>query len=117
MKLVLSTCGPEEAPTLARQLVQERLAACCNMLGQVESVYWWQGELTQDSETLLVFKTTDDRLDALMHRLAEIHPYDVPEILAFDAIAGFDPYLEWIEHETRVELTPPSNLEESGSPS
>lgn len=117
MKFVLSTCGAKAAPTLARQLVQERLAACCNMLGQVESVYWWQGELTQDSETLLVFKTADDRLDALMYRLAEIHPYDVPEILAFDAIAGFNPYLEWLERETRPEKTVRSNRGESGSPS
>lgn len=117
MKLVLSTCSPKDAPGLARQIVQERLAACCNMLGQVASLYWWHGELQEDTETLLVFKTADDRLEAMMQRLAELHPYDVPEILAFEAWAGFDPYLSWIERESRFDVKSNSPLQEGERPS
>jgi periplasmic divalent cation tolerance protein len=101
IQLVLSTCGPAEAETLGRQLVEERLAACCNAIPGVKSTYWWQGALCTDEETLLVFKTTPDLLDDFMERLQELHPYETPEILALPVEKGLDKYLAWVERETR----------------
>lgn len=101
MHLVLSTCAPADAPALARQLVEERFAACCNAIPGVQSTYWWEGKVQIDTEVLMVFKTPEDRVPALMARLAELHPYDVPEILAFPIEAGFEPYLAWVDREAR----------------
>jgi periplasmic divalent cation tolerance protein len=101
MHVVLSTCSPADARGIARRLVEERLAACCNAVPGVESTYWWEGEVQTDSETLLIFKTPGDRVAALMARLEELHPYDVPEMLALPVEAGFEPYIAWVEREGR----------------
>lgn len=101
MHLVLSTCSPDQAPTLARRIVEERFAACCNAIPGVQSTYWWEGVVQTEAETLLVFKTPADRVQALMTRLTELHPYDVPEVLSFPIAAGFEPYLAWVEREGR----------------
>ena len=100
--VVLTTApGPSEARRIARALVEERLAACANVLPGVTSIYWWEGELQEDGETLIVLKTTREGLEELEDRLAELHPYDVPELLALDVVAGLEPYLEWVEGEVR----------------
>ena len=98
MRIVLSTAPPEVAPELARALVEERLAACVNIVPAVRSIYQWQGELCDDAEALLVAKTSAARVPALTERLVELHPYDVPEIIAV-ALApgeGNAAYLEWV---------------------
>lgn len=76
------------ADALARILVEERLAACVNLLPGVRSVYRWQGEVEQAEEVLGIIKTTETRLPALMERLRALHPYDCPELIALDAVAG-----------------------------
>lgn len=101
MKLVLSTCSDAEASELGRQLVEERLAACCNRLSSVESTYWWEGRLVTDLETLLIFKVADDQLEPMMAKLRAIHPYELPEILVVPIEGGFEPYLAWVEREGR----------------
>jgi periplasmic divalent cation tolerance protein len=101
-RLVLCTCP--DAPTasrLARTLVDERLAACVNVIGAVTSTYRWNGEVHVDDEALLVIKTMADRFEALESRLVALHPYDVPEVLAIEPAAGAAPYLAWLERETR----------------
>ncbi len=102
MKLVLSTCSAGEADSLARALVQERLAACCNRLPGVVSTYWWEGRLTTDGEVLLIFKTRDDGVAALMARIRELHPYAVPEIAVVDVEAVHPAYAAWVDAEVRV---------------
>lgn len=80
--LILSTCpDADTAQRLARTLVDERLAACVNLLPGVVSTYHWQGQVEQATEVQLLAKITADRRDALMARLAELHPYELPEIL------------------------------------
>ena len=96
MHVVLSTIAPEAAETLASRLVEERVAACVNILPGITSVYRWQGKVHRDSESLLVIKTSAEALPQLMQRVADLHPYDVPEIVALDTSSVHPPYAAWI---------------------
>ena len=99
--LCLSTCpDPETAAKIARTLVEERLAACVNWLPDIKSTYRWQGEVHEDNEVLLVIKTTGERLDALRKRLAELHPYALPELVTVEITDGLPAYLEWLAKES-----------------
>ncbi len=86
----------EPAKMIARTLVEERLAACVNLVPGLRSIYSWRGELCDDGETLLVVKTRRELFERLDRRLAEIHPYDTPELLALPVEAGATKYLEWV---------------------
>jgi periplasmic divalent cation tolerance protein len=95
--VVLSTFpNPDKAAEIARVLVDERLAACVNLVPSVRSIYRWQGAVSDDTETLALIKTTGDRFDALAARLRELHPYEVPEMLALEVAAGHAPYVAWV---------------------
>ena len=101
--LCLSTCPDAETATrIARALVEERLAACVNRLPNVNSTYRWQGEIHEDAEVLLLIKTTRERFDTLRERLVELHPYEVPELVAFDIADGLPAYLDWLARETAI---------------
>ena len=98
--VVLSTFDDvDTAARIARTLVEERLAACVNLVPTVRSIYRWQGEISDDPEALAIMKTTAERYPALAARLAELHPYQVPEILALPIAAGHAPYLSWLAGE------------------
>src|SRR6185503_4606699 len=86
----------EEASRIASSLVTERLAACVNIVSGIESVYRWQGEVTSDTETLMIIKTTDEKYDELEHRVRELHSYTTPEVIAFRIERGSKAYLEWL---------------------
>lgn len=108
--LVLSTCADDAvAARIARALVDERLAACVNRIAGVASTYRWQGRIHDDNEVLLLIKTTRARFEALRMRLLELHPCDLPELIALDVAAGHAPYLEWIAAETSTG-DPPAGL-------
>ena len=95
--IVLSTFpADQDAAGLATTLVNERLAACVNILPPMQSVYRWDGKLERASEHQLVMKTTAARVEALKARLAELHPYDVPELLVLTVSDGGDAYLRWV---------------------
>ncbi len=95
--LCYCTCpDPDSARRLARALVDERLAACVNQLDGVGSTYRWEGRVTTDTETLLLIKTTTARLEAMQARLLQLHPYEVPELIAVPITQGFAPYLAWL---------------------
>jgi periplasmic divalent cation tolerance protein len=99
--LCLSTCPDAVTATrIARALVEERLAACVNRLPGIQSVYRWQGKVVEDAEVLLVIKTTSERFEALRGRLVELHPYEVPELVAIEVGGGHRAYLDWIAAET-----------------
>src|SRR6266481_5586556 len=96
--VVLSTFGSaEEARKIARVLVEERLAACANVLPGVESIYRWQGAVETAAEVLVMFKTNIDRYYRLEARLRELHSYEVPEIIALPVQVGSLPYLRWVD--------------------
>ncbi len=88
------TAPPEAAETIARTLVEERLAACVNRL-PCDSIYRWDGEVHDDAEVVLLVKTTDDGYEALESRLTELHPYDVPCIERFDEGQVLDAFADW----------------------
>lgn len=98
-----STCpDAASADRIATALVEERLAACVNVLPGVRSTYRWEGAVQRDDEVLLIIKTTTDRLDTLRARLSALHPYELPELVAVEAVGGSPAYLDWITSETRV---------------
>lgn len=100
--VILCTC-PDDATAreLAGRVVEENLAACVNILPGLTSVYEWQGRVETDPETLIIIKTASDRVAALTDRLATLHPYDVPEVIALPIEAGLPAYLQWLVDETR----------------
>ena len=96
--IALSTVGSaEDADRLARALVERRLAACVNVVPGVVSHYRWKGELLRDEERLLVIKTRAERMAALREALVELHPYELPELVAFEITSGSEPYLKWLD--------------------
>ena len=99
--MILTTLAAEaDAAAFARTLVEERLAACVNVLPSMTSVYRWKGEIEQELEQQLVIKTTRARVPALQARLAQLHPYELPEFLVLDAHGGKE-YLDWVEQSTQ----------------
>lgn len=90
----------EVAARIARALVEERLAACVQAIPAIASTYRWRGEVHTDSEALLLVKTTRARLDAVKARIAELHPYEVPELIALAAVDGAPAYLAWLDDAT-----------------
>jgi len=95
--LVLSTFpDAATAQRIGRQLVEEKCAACVNILPEVESIYWWQGKVEEAKETLAIFKTTVNRFEALQSTLRQLHPYEVPEIIALPIDRGLPDYLRWV---------------------
>ena len=96
------TCpDADSAERIATALVDERLAACVNVLPGVTSIYRWQGAVERAGETLLLAKTTRERLAALGERIVALHPYELPEVLAVEATGGLPAYLDWIAANTR----------------
>ncbi len=85
-----------ESARLARALVEERLAACVNVVPSVASTYWWKGKIEEASETLLIAKTRQEHLDRLIARVRELHPYAVPEVVALSIVGGNPAYLQWM---------------------
>jgi periplasmic divalent cation tolerance protein len=89
--------GVDEARRIGRALVEERLAACCNIVPRVESIYRWEGKVEEDLEALCIIKTRRELFGALRERVVELHGYDVPEVIALDVADGSRAYLEWLE--------------------
>ena len=96
----MTAANGEEATRLADMLVGAHLAACVQILPQMESVYRWQGNIERASEVLLLAKTTTARFADLEREVRALHSYDTPEIVAIPVVAGSAPYLEWLSNAT-----------------
>ena len=98
------TCPDAASATrIADAVVDERLAACVNQLPGLRSVYRWAGGIERADEVLLVIKTTGNRLEALTARIHELHPYELPEVIAFEVAGGLSAYLDWVAEQTRAD--------------
>ena len=94
---MLSTAGAEQqARSIARRLVDERLAACVNIVGPIRSVYRWRDAVEDEPEFLLLIKTRASLLGRVERRVIELHSYEVPEVLALTADRGSPPYIQWL---------------------
>ena len=95
----VTTTLPDQATAerVATRLVEERLAACAQVIGPVRSTYWWAGKIEQADEWYCHLKTTAARLPGLQTRIRELHPYEVPEIIAVPILQGNPDYLKWIQ--------------------
>ena len=98
--IFVNTGSEDEAVTIAHTLVSERLAACGNVLPQIRSIYRWQGKIEDEPEVMLLIKTTEDRIPALIDRVNQLHSYDVPEIIALPITQGSRSYLDWVIQNT-----------------
>lgn len=95
--VVLVTCPNQKVgQQLGHALVQERLAACVNVIPEITSIYRWEGKICRDAEVLLVIKTRRMRLSALIRRVKALHPYSVPEVIALPLVGGSASYLSWV---------------------
>jgi periplasmic divalent cation tolerance protein len=95
------TISPNEAQTIAATLVEEKLVACVNIIPQLTSIYWWENKVCSESESLLMMKTPQRLVPRVMQRIPEIHPYDVPEILAYPIEHAHPPYATWVHDVTK----------------
>lgn len=101
VRLVLTTAGSrDEAERIAGVLVNERLAACVNLIPGLTSIYRWQGAVEDAAEVLLLIKTTAENLDRVEARIRQMHSYELPEFLVLNPESAAKPYLEWLIHAT-----------------
>ncbi len=95
-----------EAQTLATSLVDRRLAACCQIVGPIQSIYRWQGKLEQSAEYQVWIKTRRDQWGELEVAVQELHPYDVPELLLVEVVAASAPYARWLHEQLDEKIDP-----------
>lgn len=100
MKLILTTVPAGRARDIARLLVEERLAACVAQMPGVRSIYRWKGAIEESEEVQLVAKSSDDAAHRAVARIAELHPYDVPEILVLEPTSAHAAYAAWVDAES-----------------
>ena len=96
-QLVLSTAPDlETAKKIAEYLIEQKIAACCNLLPAMQSVYSWKGKTETEQEVLLLIKSTEENYKKIEHAITELHPYEIPEIIATEIVKGSALYLNWI---------------------
>src|ERR1700691_2997389 len=100
MLVYVTAASAEEAQRIARTVVEERLAACANIIDGMASIYWWEGRVQEASEAVLILKTIAARLDALTERVRALHSYDCPCIEAIAVSGGNAAFLDWVKRET-----------------
>ena len=100
--LIYMTAGSmDEARRIGRELVSNRLAACVNIIDNMNSIYWWNGEIHEDSEVVLIAKTKEDLVPELTEKVKALHSYDCPCVVSIPLLAGNREFLEWILEETK----------------
>jgi len=100
--VVFVTCGSEEeALKIAHSLVEERIAACVNLVSPVRSIYRWEGKIWDEKEWILIVKTRKERFEELGRKVKSLHSYSVPEIIGLPIVEGSASYLKWLEEMTK----------------
>ncbi len=99
--LIYVTAGNrEEALNIGRAVVESRLAACANVLGDIDSIYWWDGELQQDTEVALILKTRSELIDKVVAKIKQMHSYDCPCVISLPITGGNPDFLDWLKTTT-----------------
>jgi len=95
--VLMTASSREEATRIVRALLEERLIACGNIVESVCSLFWWKGKIEEEKEVLAIMKTSEGLFKRLSGRVAELHSYEAPEVLAFPIVDGSPSYLEWLK--------------------
>jgi periplasmic divalent cation tolerance protein len=99
--IFITAANKKEAGKIARALVKNKLAACANIIKEIESVFWWQGKVDKAKEALIIIKSRKEKLAKIIKLVKRMHSYSVPEIIALPIVSGDKPYLEWIDESIR----------------
>ncbi len=99
--IFITTANAEEAQRISKALLEQKKAACVNIVSGVNSLFWWQGKLDSAQENLLIVKTKASLLNELTRLVKEIHSYDTPEIIALPIVGGNQDYIEWVAKEVK----------------
>ena len=99
IQVVTTAATKTDAQAIAHAVIERRLAACAQVIGPITSTYWWQGQIETADEWLCVMKSRQDLYEPLEQAIRQVHPYEVPEILAVPVAEGSQDYLEWMDHE------------------
>ncbi len=99
--IYITTGSVSEAKKIGSTLVEEKLAACSNIISPIRSIYSWQGKICDDNEALMILKTKKKLFKQIVKRVEKLHSYEVPEIIAIPIIEGSSKYLSWLNEETK----------------
>lgn len=100
--IYVTASGVEEAKKIAKILLKEKIVACANIIPVMESIYWWEGDLEEDVESILLLKTSSKYVDKVMDRVREIHSYQTPCVLEIQIKKGSKDYLDWLEKALKI---------------
>lgn len=103
IQVITTTASKGEAERIARALLEKRLAACVQIVGPIESLYWWQGTINKSEEWLCLAKSTLGLFSKIEETIKALHSYEVPEILAVPVVAGSENYLRWLHEQVRMQ--------------
>jgi len=104
MEFIVIYCtvpNKKEGKEIAKKLVERKLVACVNIIDNVESVFSWDGEMSEAKEAMMIIKTKKELFERIQFIIQEMHSYNVPEIIALPIVLAEDTYLKWVEHETK----------------
>jgi len=101
--IYITTSSEDESSMIGNKLVSERLVACANIVSEIKSFYWWQGNLEKDHESVLLVKSLVSKVDEIIKRVKELHSYENPCVVALPIINGSEDYLSWIKEEVEFE--------------
>ena len=101
--IYVTTKNMQTARKISRTLVKEKLVACVNIIPKIESIYSWEGKIEKSKETALIIKTVEHNIKKTIHRIKELHTYDVPEIIVLPIVGGLKEYLNYIVDETKCD--------------
>ncbi len=99
-RVVLITTPPDKAEEISQKIIENKMAACVNIIDKVKSIYHWKGVVKKDAESLLIVKTATKKVESLIRFIRENHPHDVPEVVAITISEGNPDYLNWLDSET-----------------
>lgn len=100
--VIVTASNQEDANKIAETVISSRHAACATTVPVVHSLYWWEGKMVRDQESMVIFKTTTDKYETLQETIKAVHSYKVPEIIAVPVSIGLPQYLEWVRTETTM---------------